>query len=118
MNFTKNLKRILFTCGVLFGSLTFGQSNSNSTIPVTKNEVKVVKNIEKGEIQLQIKDAKADQGVITISNKSGKVFLEEGMELNPTTSYFTFKTEGFDSGKYLVNIKSELEIIKKEIVIN
>jgi len=98
----------LFFFLVLIVNVGFAQANNN---------VKTINNAQKNEIQFQIKGAKSDQGLITIKNDSGKIVLQEEMELNPKTSYFTFNTKGFKVGKYTMNISSTSDKISTDFLI-
>ena len=104
----KNLAASIFLV-VMFVNVGFSQTDTN---------IKIVKNILKEEIQLQIEGAKSDEGLITIKNDQGEIVRQEEMELNPKTSYYTFKTKEFKPGKYSINIKSKDENISTELIIN
>lgn len=88
-------------------SLGWGHTDSN--IAITDLDPGRVKTVYKKDgVQFIINGAQGDEAQVTVlDKKTGKVVLEQEMELNPNSSYFTIRQVDLAPGTYIIQFTSE-----------
>ena len=84
---------------------------------ISGGEILLFPNPSSGDVTIVFEGKNAAAGLISITDISGRQLSSQDITIEPGTNSFVNRTSEFQSGIYLVTIKSETETVTKKLVI-